>query len=126
MSEMVRVDARVPAKSLSSAAIGLGLERSMTTRSGVVRAALALFHGKDRETAYRLAMPTHNSRLSADKGSERVGADVEAELANTGDAKISYAIRVGLGMAAGFTRAEAEEWAAMIKPGRPRKVTTDA
>lgn len=123
MTAEVHIGARLPEDSLSSAAFGLGLDQATTPRSGVIRAALALFHGRDRNDAKQLAKPARKSRLGSD-GTERVTARVDAELADTGEVPLSYAIRVGLAMAAGLDRKQAENWAAMMHPGRPSKQST--
>lgn len=118
------ISADIPEDSLSSAAFGLGLNRSQASRSGIVRAALALYHGHDRETAREYIIPEtkKNSRLGSN-GQEQVTADVPEDLATVEGVTRAFALRVGLAMAAGLTRKEAENWAKMTvrSVGRPRK-----
>src|SRR5260370_40886461 len=111
------VAATLPEDTLAIAAAGLGLDLSTTPRIGLVKAALALFHGSSREDARKLVLP-HRSRLSAD-GAQKVIGQIPAELANVGDAERACAIRVGMGMAIGLSRHEAEKWASAIQRGRP-------
>jgi hypothetical protein len=118
----VTVGADVPEDSLSSAAFGLGLNREKVSRSGVIRAALALFHGNDKDTAREYATPKNQTQLGSN-GQTFVTAQVPEDLADTGDTPRAYAIRVGLALAAGLSRKEAENWAKMVvnKVGRPAK-----
>lgn len=123
------ISADIPEDSLSSAAFGLGLNRSQITRSGVIRAALALYHGNDRETAREyVTPPSQKSARLGSEGQEQVSADVPEHLANVEGTTRAHAIRVGLAMAAGLTRKEAENWAKMSvrSIGRPRKAPVSA
>jgi hypothetical protein len=111
----VRIDARVPEHSLPIAATFLGIRGS--SRAGIIRTALALFQGKTPAEAISYAdggrdVNTHGL----------VGAMVPDELVPT-DVNKSWAVRVGLGMAAGLSREQAESWARMDR-GRPRKEVT--
>lgn len=118
------VGADIPEDSLSSAAFGLGLNLSATPRIGVVRAALALFHGQSRDAAREYAQSSRKSKLGSD-GKDFVAGKVPEVLADTGDTERAFAIRVGLAMAAGLTRKQAESWARMQR-GRPRKTSQAA
>lgn len=115
-----QISTTVDSSSLPLAATFLGIRGA--SRAGIVRAALALFHGHDRVTATRYA---GNSKiLDADSGRERVVASIPDELQVPEHP--AWAIRVGLGMAAGLSRSQAEIWAQM-EQGRPRtKATADA
>jgi hypothetical protein len=104
------VTADIPENGLSSAALGLGVPLGKVNRSGLVRAALALFHGMDRDTAITYLDAAKPSRLGS-KGQDLVSAYVPEELADVGETNRAYAIRVGLALAAGATKEQAESWA---------------
>ena len=119
---MARVGTTIDPVFVPIAAATLGIRNAST--SGVIRAALALFHGQSTDEAVKHAMP-ENQRFKANDGPSTVFAQVPDELAeNCGDNK-SYAVRVGLGIAMGMTREQAERWA-QVKIGRPKKETADA
>lgn len=112
-----QVSATVESYSLPVAAAFLGIRGA--SRAGIVRSALALFHGHDRADAARYAY-SDEKLSSAESGHERIVAKIPDELLVND--RPSWAIRVGLGMAMGLTRAQAEKWAASsIEVGRPRK-----
>jgi len=128
----VIIGTRVPSSSLRSAAIGLGLSPG-TSKSGILRAALALFHSLDPYAYIDPPAPVSRSGVrSASKDVIDVAGQAPDELAlmpvhqATGKTwERSTAIRVGLAMAAGWSREESEEWARGLArkagPGRPRK-----
>jgi hypothetical protein len=121
----VTISADIPEDSISSAAFGLGLDLANVSRSGVVRAALALFQGMSKAEARGYVQPKREkpARLGS-QAQDFVTAIVPDELANVGEGvQRAYAIRVGLALAAGMSQKQAESWARMtIRPaGRPRK-----
>ena len=126
---MIDVGAYVAEDSLSSAAFGLGLDVANVSRSGVIRAALALFHGYDRNEAREYVQSKRNARLGSD-GLDWARAKVPEEFADTGDTNLSMAIRIGLAMAAGLSRKQAENYARTVVPpvgypaGKPRKIAS--
>jgi hypothetical protein len=77
---MITVTADVPEDSVSSAAFGLGLDLAHISRSGVLRAALAVFHGKPKSEARELAFSGKQSRLGSD-GQDLLSGQVPEELA---------------------------------------------
>jgi hypothetical protein len=115
---MIMVGADVPRNAVSSAAMGLGTLNA--SRSGILRAALALFHGADTSRAREYAVGKA-ARLESNDQDWLNGA-VPDEFADTGEVQRAYAIRVGLGIAAGMSREAAEDWAdcTIRKPGRPQ------
>jgi hypothetical protein len=92
------------------------------SKSAVMRVALALFHGKPPVEAIKYA--ALNSRES-ETGHERIVFDIPEDLKVPEDVSASWATRVGLGIAMGMTRADAEYWAeSNFKPtGRPVGIT---
>lgn len=120
----VTISADIPEDSISSAAFGLGLNLSDVSRSGVVRAALALFHGMSRDEARECVQPKRKTpaRLGSE-AQDYVTAQVPDELADVGNVQRAYAVRLGLALASGMPRKQAESWARMtMRPvGRPRK-----
>lgn len=119
---LVKVGARIPAHSLKYAAMGLGLSPN-TSKTGLMRAALALFHGKTPEEAYELAMPPTPKPRRIMGGPEIIDivGDVDESLAQLpSEIGKATAIRIGLAIARGWDREDAEEWAKMPR-GRPRK-----
>jgi hypothetical protein len=118
---MITVTADVPEDSVSSAAFGLGLDIAHVSRSGVLRAALAMFHGKSKPEARELAISGKSARLGSD-GQDLLSGQVPEDLADVGDIQRAHAIRIGLAMSAGMTRKQAESWSRMqIRPaGRPQ------
>lgn len=117
---MRMIGAVVPEDSISSAAMGLGVDLASVTRSGVARAALALFHGMPKDEAKQFVRPNDKKARLGSDGQDFIGFRAPDELIDVGDHERSYAIRVGLAMAAGLTRKEAESWAKMSR-GRPPK-----
>jgi hypothetical protein len=118
----VSIAADIPEDSLACAAVGLGQDISRVSRSGLVRAALSLYHGHTRDQAKSYIVLGQNPAQLSSKGQDRVTAVVPEELAQV-DGERAFAIRVGLAMAAGLGRKEAETYARMhVRPkGRPRK-----
>lgn len=119
----VTIGAHILEDSLSSAALGLGLPLT-TSKGGIIRAGLAIYAGKTRDEARRYA-----ASKETDLGSDGVTyttALVPEELLNEARERLSeddsqaFAVRVGLAMAAGATRKQAESFA-KLHPGRPRK-----
>lgn len=105
----VRVGAVVPPHSIPIASALLGIRGA--SQAGVIRAALALFQGKTPLEAGKYA-------ASQQSNSSWVTANVPDELAPETDK--SWAIRVGLGLAAGMERDEAEAWARMRPGPKPK------
>jgi hypothetical protein len=107
-AEMINV--LLPEDSISSAAFGLmGRDWQSVSRSAIIRAALVLFHSDDRHAAREYAKTKH--ALGTD-GPQKIAARVPSELLeNIEDRQVSYAVRVGIGMASGQTRKQAEVWA---------------
>jgi hypothetical protein len=90
------------------------------SRAGIIRSALALFHGHDRATAVKYARSDQREDTS---GREHIVARIPDELPVPD--KPAWAIRVGLGMAMGMNREQAEWWATTTIPqGRPSKSST--
>jgi len=117
-----KISATVESYSLPVAATLLGIRGA--SKSGIVRTALALFHGHDRVEAVKYAY-ANRSEADADSGHERVVADIPDELTVTSNPAI--AVRTGIGLAMGLSRTQAEQWAkSSIEIGRPKKVMTDA
>lgn len=117
-----RVGATIDPLSVPIAAARLGIRNA--SMSGVVRAALALFHGHENDEAIKYAIG-ENKRFN-DTGPGHIVAQVPDELAKGCGDNRSFAIRVGLGLAMGMSRQQAEHWAKMptgepVKLGRPRK-----
>lgn len=110
-----RISATVESFSLPVAATMLGIRGA--GRGAVVRSALALFHGHDPITAVKYANYGQDIP-DGDSGHEYVQAVVPDELVPAENQ--SYAVRVGLGLAMGLSRPQAEQWA-RIPTGRPRK-----
>lgn len=107
------VKVAVPENGLRSAANGLGLAGAGIT--ALIRAALMIYHGADEDSAARAVKPDLKR-----KGGY-VSALVDDHLIPK-DAPVSWAVRVGLFMADGYDRVQAERMAAEgWKPGRPRK-----
>jgi hypothetical protein len=88
----------------------------------LINTALRLYNGEDRDELVREIQPQSNLRGSKKR------AKVDAAL--VGDTEnAAWAVRVGLGMAMGMEREQAEEWASTIVmhggkregSGRPRK-----
>jgi hypothetical protein len=129
------ITADVPNFGLSSALAGLKLTRGVDlpvniSKSGIVRAALAVVAGKSADEIMRCATGNSSPNLESG-GKSAIGAQVPEDLlreaqARLGeDAEIAFTVRVGLAMAAGFTQEQAESWAHMTR-GRPRKQATSA
>jgi hypothetical protein len=127
------ITADVPEFGLSSALAGLKLTRGIDlpmSKSGIIRAALALVAGKSPDEIRRYATGGNTTNLDSG-GKSAIGAQVPEDLledarAQLGqDAEIAFTVRVGLAMAAGLTREQAESWAHMTR-GRPRKETVAA
>jgi Lsr2 len=116
----VAVSATIPQDILPGAALGLGVSLHSTPRTDLVKAALALFQGKSRDEAREL-IDSRKYQLGGD-GPQYVVARVPQELADTGNAERAYAIRVGLLMAGGLSRREAETWARMTRGRTPGPV----
>jgi hypothetical protein len=124
----VTIGAPILEDSLSSAALGLGLPLT-TSKGGIIRAGLAIFAGKSRDEARRYA-----ASKEANLGSEGITfttALVPEELLSDAEQRLSdedsraFAVRVGLAMAAGATRKQAESFA-RLHAGRPRKQASAA
>jgi hypothetical protein len=110
-----RVSATVDSYTLPVAATMLGVRGA--SRAGIVRSALALFHGRDRAEAARFA--NSDAKLhDAESGREHIRATIPDDLPVPENQ--AWAVRVGLGMAMGLSRTQAEKWA-KIDQGRPRK-----
>jgi hypothetical protein len=108
----------IPPHSLSIAAAKLGLPRN-TSKSAILRIALALGKGMSREEVLSYARPrASNLEIPVQK---IVSFDAPAELISESDKNRSFLVRVGLGLAAGMTRKEAEAWARMPSGRVPRK-----
>jgi hypothetical protein len=128
---LVTVGARVPARSLKYAAIGLNLPPT-TSKQGLMRAALALFHGRTLEEAHELALPISRKqpRLAGESELIDIAGEVEADLAKIPeDIERATAIRIGLAIAQGWTAEEAKTWAMDIgrrgpRPKRDAAITT--
>jgi hypothetical protein len=122
---MVTVSADIDSSAITGAAIGLGFRNGTVSRSGLVRAALALFHGGTEREAIELAATVKNSRLGSnrEKMQDWVTANVPDGLADTGEINRALAIRIGLAMAAGYSREDAETHArnCVRSVGRPCK-----
>jgi len=114
------VGATIPEDTMAHAAYGLlGSRFDQASRSGLVRAALALYKGANRDQAISYAQRT--ARLGSE-GQDYVTAKVPDELAQV-DCERAYAIRVGLAMAGGLSRKQAESYARnMVRPAhRPAR-----
>lgn len=121
----VTIRAHIPEDGLSSAAIGLGLPPS-TSKGGVIRAGLAILAGKSRDEARRYATSTPDNHDLGSNGTIHTTALVpedllaQAENALPNNNNTAYAVRVGLAMAMGYSRKQAESWA-KLPTGRPPK-----
>lgn len=127
----VRVGSRVPEGWFAMAGMGQSLPES-TPKSGIYRMALALFHGYDSQAARELAAPrTPKSAGLSTKESGKVDytCGVPENLAAMPDGvSTAYAIRVGMAIAMGYNRDDAERFAKLPHgggwtKGKPRKVT---
>lgn len=126
MAKLITAD--VPQYGLSSALAGfklnMGIDMPMS-KSGIVRAALALVAGKSPDEIKRYANGSNSPNLDSG-GKSAIGAQVPEDLLDAArsqlgpDTEIAYTVRVGLAMAAGLNREQAEAWA-KLSPGRPRK-----
>ena len=122
------ITADVPQYGLSSALAGfklnMGLDMPMS-KSGIIRAALALVAGKSNDEIRQYATGGNTPNLDSG-GKYAIGAQVPEDLLEEAQAQlgegteIAFTVRVGLAMAAGLTRDQAESWAQMTR-GRPRK-----
>jgi hypothetical protein len=112
-----KISATVESFSLPVAATILGIRGA--SKSGVIRTALALFHGHDRADAIKYAY-SNQGEADAATGRERIVADIPDELAVADNAAL--AVRIGIGLGMGLSRPQAEQWAkASVVMGRPRK-----
>jgi hypothetical protein len=115
------IGATIPEDGLSSAAIGLGLPPH-TSKGGVFRAALAVLAGMSRDEARRYAASTPGKNELGTDGTIYTTALVPEELLDAARTAFgssdntAYLVRVGLAMAAGYSRKQAENWAVM-RPG---------
>jgi hypothetical protein len=118
----------IPPHSLSIAAAKLGLP-SNTSKSAILRIALALGKGMSREEALSYAMPRVPRVPRVPRASnldipvqKLVSFDAPAELISGSGKNRSFLVRTGLGLAVGMNRKEAEAWARMPRgPRGPRK-----
>jgi hypothetical protein len=119
---MVTVGTRVPAVSLRNAAIGLGLPPG-TSKSAIMRAALAMFHEKN--PLDYIEAPRAENKRDVRKASAEVidiAGPAHAELAEMpAGVERATAIRIGLALASGWTREEAESFARMTRGPKPNK-----
>lgn len=122
---LVMVGARVSPKALKHAALGLDLPPTVS-KMGLMRAALALFHGKSHDEAYELALPiAHQPQplTTSDRDLIDIAGKVESELAQTYGYERATAIRIGLAIARGWSREDAEEWARMTRGPKSKKAS---
>lgn len=120
------VAATVPEDSLFSAAMGSGLPLT-TSKSGMLRVALAVAGGIEVSEARQYAMGTRKDQ-HLDTGPKQIIAEAPEEIIQLADERYdnrAFAIRVGLAMLAGLNRKRAESWAEMHR-GRPRKTEVAA
>ena len=114
-----RISALIHNDSLPIARAILGLQTM--DKSAIIRAALALYKGLPADEARNYAYNNAVGSLSTDDYSNQfVSARVPDELLEGISGNLSHAIRVGLAMAAGMSRKEAEKYAQM-KPGPKAK-----
>lgn len=114
---------RIPANSLKYAAMNLGLGPH-TPKTGIVRAALALYHGMSFTEAAEMALPRTREISKLTGGDEIIDVivDVDEELAtvpaNVGRAT---AVRIGLALANGWDMEDAQAWAYRQHGGKREK-----
>lgn len=113
----VSVWARVPEDLWAMAGIHQGLPPS-TPKSGIIRMALAVFHGQRPNEARMLAQAMTGNNQSLDAVEVPNFAcklpDELADLADTPDGMPrSMAVRIGMAMLAGYSRERAEAYARM-------------
>jgi hypothetical protein len=125
----VRVGSRVPEGWFALAGMSQSLPAT-TPKSGIYRMALALFQGRDINEARELAhprMPKSAGLSTTDTGKVDYTCGVPEELAELPEGvSPSYAIRVGMAMAMGYSRDDAERFAQLPHgggwtKGKPRK-----
>lgn len=113
------------------AGMGQSLPES-TPKSGIFRMALALFHGYDNNTARQLAAPRtmKTAGLSTkEPGKVDYTCSIPENLATLPKGvSAAYAIRVGMAIAMGYSRDDAERFAKLPHgggwtKGKPRKVS---
>jgi hypothetical protein len=120
----VTIGATIPEDGFTSAAMGLGLPLS-TAKSGLFRAALALVCGKTKDEAREYASSIPRNRNLGTNGNFHATGVVPEDLLEAAElamenADRAYIVRVGMGMAAGLSRKQAESWARMHR-GSNRK-----
>lgn len=120
------VGARVPADALKHAAIGLGLSPD-ASKSGVIRGALALFHGLDPQRFIEPPRKPVGRGVTTTRANViDVAIEAPAELAEMPPGvKRATAIRVGLAMATGWSREDAQAWAESLARGLYAKRNAD-
>lgn len=122
MSE-VTVGTRIPDQWFTDAGASQMLP-STTSKSGIIRMALGFFQGMSAVEARQLAITQPKPGKGIADTTDRkidIACKVPEELAEgIKDIGAAYAVRIGVIMALGYTREQAERVAKM-SPGRPRK-----
>jgi hypothetical protein len=109
----VQVATTVDTPSLPVAAKLLGI--SGAGNAAIVRAALALYHGHSMADAAKYAVPDADT----DNRRTRIVAKIPDDLPIPESP--AWAIRVGIGLAMGLRRKDAEYWASTVERGRPKQ-----
>ena len=115
---IMTVGARVPARIPGIAAKVVG--RPELSRSAVGRIAYRVGKGMLVDDAIKIESSETN-----DKGG-MLNFRVDRSEVDADDENRAFIIRKGLGLMMGMDSEQAETWAGLMKPGRPRKVKTDA